>query len=98
MTVAGATALVAAGVTGVLALNLKERIDDGCSGGHCYADLKDDEERMRSLATASDWLTLGGALLAGVGVTWWILAPNGGETPSVGGWVGPASLGLKGRL
>jgi len=98
LTVAGAAAFVAAGVTGALALSLESQIDEGCSSGRCYPDLKDDEARMKSLAATSDWLTVGGVLLAGAGITWWVLAPSGSESPSVSGWVGPAGLGLKGRL
>lgn len=78
----GGAALVAGAVTGALALGAVGDIEDACPNDTCPAgyDLEGERDGARTLVTATDFLLLGGALVA-LGGAAWLLFGGGGEQP-----------------
>ncbi len=101
----GIASLVAGGVTGGLALSLKNDLEESCPGGNCPESSREDLDSANRLATASTATFIIGGILAAGGVTLLILRPGGdsGEpAPSVSlaptlGWQ-TAGLVLGGRF
>ena len=101
----GGAAIVAGAITGVLALGAVGDIEDECPDDVCpsdYDELEEDRDDARTLVTATDFLLLGGAVVAAGGVAWLLLGGDSGEAPPAD--VGAACTGegcmatLRGRF
>ena len=91
----GAAALVASAVTGVLALEADGDFVSACPElVDCDRGLKPTMDRAKRLATASDVLWVGGAVLAAAGIGLWWLGRESGET-ALGAQVGASGAHLK---
>lgn len=81
----GGAAIVAGAITGVMALGAVGDIEDECPDDVCPADydeLEEDREDARTLVRATDFLLLGGAVVAAGGVAWLLFGgDSGGEAP-----------------
>ena len=72
----GGGALVASGVTGLLAIQKKHDVDTACDASGCDQSGVDASSAGRSLALASTLLGIGGAVVATGGVTLLLVAPK----------------------
>jgi hypothetical protein len=67
----GAGALIAGGVLGIVTLGKVSDLDEKCPNKVCPADsFEDDVESVRSFVQATDFLLLGGGIVALAGVAW----------------------------
>jgi tetratricopeptide (TPR) repeat protein len=80
---AGGATLVAAGVTGVLAMTARNRAsDDYCGGGTaCRSGYEEPLDDARRFATVTNVLLAVGGALAAAGVVWLALSPAEPESP-----------------
>jgi tetratricopeptide (TPR) repeat protein len=83
----GGAALIVGTVTGVLALGATSTLEENCPNDVCnldYEDYEDDLDSAETLVTLTDWLLLGGGIVAAAGLTWGIisLASDGEEPPA----------------
>lgn len=76
----GGVAIVGGAVTGLMAKSKESSIKDKCPGadGACQPgyDPASDKSSAKSLATMTNVLIIGGAVLAGAGVTWMVLSKD----------------------
>lgn len=84
LTVGGA-ALIGGAVTGAIAMNKVSRLESRCPGDVCPAGTGLDEERgaIKRYSRATDWLLIGGGVVAATGVVWLLATgsqPEHGET------------------
>lgn len=91
--VAGAS-LVAAIVTGVVALDLHGSVSQRCdASGRCPPDARADIDTGVALTLTSDLLFGASALFAAAGALWWLLTPGGDDAPTVGAACTPTLCG-----
>jgi tetratricopeptide (TPR) repeat protein len=75
----GGAALVAGTITGILALGATSTLEENCPDPNnvCsldYEDFDEDLDTAETLVTTTDWLLLGGGIVAAAGITWGIIA------------------------
>jgi tetratricopeptide (TPR) repeat protein len=83
----GGAALIVGTITGVLALGATSTLEENCPNDVCnldYEDYEDDLDSAETLVALTDWLLLGGGIVAAAGLTWGIisLASDGEEPPA----------------
>ena len=69
----GAATLIAAAVTGSMALSIDNDIHDDCIATGCPPDKIDERDRMNRLSLSTDILVGTGAAVAGAGIVVWVL-------------------------
>jgi hypothetical protein len=93
----GGAGIITGGIAGVLAIDKKSTIDKSpaCDGNRCSdRDLVDSYGMLRTVSSIG---LIAGAVVAGVGVT--LLFTGGSEKePSAAAFVGPGSVGVRGRF
>jgi hypothetical protein len=93
----GGAGIITGSITGVLAIDKKSTIDKSpsCDGNRCSdRDLVDSYGTLRTVSSIG---LIAGTVIAGVGVT--LLFAGGSEKePSAAAFVGPGSVGVRGRF
>lgn len=79
--VGGALALSSI-ATGVLAMQSKAKLEEGCIDGRCPASLSSERGKGQTMATMTDVLLFGGLAVAAGGFTWWLLTRDDAESPA----------------
>lgn len=81
----GGAALIVGAITGVLALDATSTLEENCPNDVCnldYEDYEDDLDSAETLVALTDWLLLGGGIVAAAGLTWGIISlTSDGEEP-----------------
>lgn len=81
----GGAALVGGVVTGILTLNKTSNVADVCPAERCTtASARDELHSAKTFATLTDVLFVGGAVVAGAGLTWFALSPSSKPRASFG--------------
>lgn len=95
----GAAGLVVGGVAGGVLLGLDGELAEACFEDRCLPERESDVARFNTLrAVTTAGFVVGGVGLA-TGLTLLLLAPHDGESEAaVMPWVGPTSVGLRGRF
>jgi hypothetical protein len=83
----GGAALIAGTITGILALDATSTLEENCPNDVCnldYEEYDDDLDSAETLVALTDWLLLGGGIVAAAGLTWGLisLASDGEEPPA----------------
>lgn len=88
-------------VTGRISSSARSELDQECSPPDeftglraCSASLADTKSRVEDYALATDLLWISGSVLAGVGITWFLLDQNGPESPALEAGCSGAGCGL----
>ncbi len=94
----GSAATVTGAILGVIALARYESLS--CENDLCPPDQHDDAEAFNDLRIPSGILTVGGILVAGIGIPFVVFANEDAEVdePRAELFVGPGQLGLKGHF
>jgi hypothetical protein len=91
-------------ITGVMSLSQTSELKDKCPDNQCPADVADDHDRAKTLATVSDIGFAVGAIGIGVGVVALLTGSSSGSTekPAAGFRVAPmislGSVGVEGAF
>ena len=101
----GGAGLVVGAVTGVMSLSQTSELKDQCPNNQCPADVADDHDRAKTLATVSDIGFAVGVIGIGVGVVALLTGSSSSETggtPTAGFRVAPmislGSVGVEGAF
>ncbi|MEY4575690.1 MAG: hypothetical protein RL701_393, partial [Pseudomonadota bacterium] len=98
----GVASLAAFGVTGVLALSERGKLDDHCQDSRCPAQYESDIDRYNTLRTVSTVTLISGGVLAALGVTLLLAQPSGhadsGQQAKLQPLIGIGSIGVRGQL
>ncbi len=72
LTTLGGAALIGGAVTGAIAMNKVSRLESRCPGDVCPAGtgLAGERDSIRRYSRATDWLLIGGGVVAATGVVW----------------------------
>lgn len=95
----GAAVVVAGAITGGLALKKQSDLQDRCTDERvCDPSLRDERNRGRALAIATDVLVPAGAVAAAVGVVLWLTGDDDEEGPAGSAACGPGGCAASVRL
>ncbi|HZO15615.1 MAG TPA: hypothetical protein VFB62_20220 [Polyangiaceae bacterium] len=96
----GAAALVAGGVLGFATLEKQKKLDEKCPDFTCpAATYEDDVDSVRDYVRATDFVLLGGGVVAAAGIIWLIVAATSDESTkqesALNGGCGVAGCGIR---
>jgi hypothetical protein len=87
---AGGALILTSLITGRISSSARSELDQECSPPDevtglraCDASLADTKSRVEDYALATDVLWIGGSLLAGAGITWFLLDQKDSESPAI---------------
>jgi hypothetical protein len=96
---AGGVGLAVGTVTAILAMNKRAEIEDtpGCTPDACPVSEQDEVDALNAFRTTSTVAFVTGGVLAGAGLVL-VLTSRSPQGPSASAFIGPGSVGVRGRF